>query len=812
MPVSIEVGGHATVLVRACGFTLLCDPHFGDSYRGGLLGFAPARRISPRRIPHPDAVWISHSHRDHFDVVSLDALDRALPVLHPDDLRIAHTLHQLGFTDTTVVRDWTTLTPRPGLELVWTPSTFAGPEHGLAVRTTDAFVWHMVDSLVTPAWVDRLLGSGRSPDLILTPCQPVLETHGVDGVPPGVDPDWEQPLAALLTRARPAHVVPLPEGQYGLGDAAWLNGHKFPIPPAAVDRVLLADAPGRQVLRADPGDRIVVGPGAAVRLEGGAAAWVRVSAQPRDRTFRPGHWTGSLTSGPGPVGTAAPVDGLDRLFTLSPVGAGAAVPGLAELVTDAGQLRATSYRFILVGPGGVAAAERSVRLRSDGTLAAEPPAGAPDIEVAVTASDLDDLLAARLGYSAAQYGGRLREVRPGLAVDPEPGPVVVASRHDRPPAGRVAVLSGIGLFSLLLRARLGSAVAELDSEIAACQQRRPLRPRAAARARVVRRIPEFRPAAGPELGPIWSRISRCLASGDDPATASGTVVHGPRRDYVGVLGRAGWPEPTAEPDNGTGLLLLTCMVEAQPHLGGGVRFPNASYRALLANVEASPIRRWRLAAVLPAGLTVPRWRAASLFPVSADRLRLDLERRGWDGELLASGEEPASRRDRSPRARNPTVEQHWWLGVPQPRGPSRSRRIIHVTDAPGYRLSGLVEESAQALGRPAPGTGPTWPGPGTGPDFRMWAAAGPDSRSDPDTPVFPLRALLRGDVRFSWLLPPAETTARAGRPVDATAFAERVALLALAELTAHGPAAPDAEQRPQGRSSHPPNADRSPGQ
>ncbi|MFE4973467.1 MBL fold metallo-hydrolase [Kitasatospora sp. NPDC056651] len=797
MPVALELGGHATVLIRADAFTLLCDPHLHDSYRGGLLGFAPARRVRPEALPRPDAVWISHSHRDHFDPASLARLDRALPVLHPDDPRIAHALRRLGFRDTCVVRDWTVLSPCPGVELTWTPSTTAVPEHGLSLRTRDAFVWHMVDSLVTPAWVERLLADGPPPDVLLTPCQPIEETRSVEGVPPGADAAWSDPLTALMARVRPGHVVPLPEGQYGLGDAAWLNGHKFPVPPRLVDRALRADDPERRVLRPGPGDRLTVA-GGTVRWEASAVGWVRATDEPRDRSYRPGSWIGPLaaerradaanTDGAADGAAGAAGAALDRLLGGAP-GAGAEavpVPALTELAAAApGRLRATAYRLVMVGADAEPLAERAVRLEVDGTLSPLPPESVPDIEVAVSASDLDDLLDGRLGYSAAQYGGRLREVRPGLAADPDACPAVVTSRHDPVPAGGVVVLSGIGLFALLLRARLGSALVELDRELDARLQDRPVRPPAAARARV---LPPALPAqplpSAPEPPRFWPRVARCLARGEDPSVASGTFTDAGRVHYLGVLGRAEWPAPTPAtapapssaspfsfshgPDDGVGLLVLASLVEAQPHLGGGVRFPDASYRQLLTNIERSPVRRWRVSTALPAGVRVPRWRAASLFPVSVDRLRADLARRGWDGELLG------------PDAPLPVApgraERDWWLGVPPPEGPPGDRRALVLRESPGCRLHGLIEAAPDPEQPDPDGTAARQP------EFRVWAA--PPCPPTPQEAV--LHALLGGDVRFSWLLPPRETVRKAGRAVDPVAFAERVALLALAELARRG--------------------------
>ncbi len=73
--------GHATVLLKIDGFTIVTDPVFSD--RVGLnlgpitLGVKrlvePA--VAPNKLPHVDLVLLSHAHMDHFDVPSLRGLE-----------------------------------------------------------------------------------------------------------------------------------------------------------------------------------------------------------------------------------------------------------------------------------------------------------------------------------------------------------------------------------------------------------------------------------------------------------------------------------------------------------------------------------------------------------------------------------------------------------------------------------------------------------------------------------------------------------------------------------------------------------------
>jgi L-ascorbate metabolism protein UlaG (beta-lactamase superfamily) len=101
--------GHATVLLRIDGMTILTDPVFshriGLGYLLGTLG--PRRRVaaamSLRRLPKLDLILISHAHFDHLDRPTLARLDRKTPLVtaaHTGDL-----IRDLGFRQITEL-DW----------------------------------------------------------------------------------------------------------------------------------------------------------------------------------------------------------------------------------------------------------------------------------------------------------------------------------------------------------------------------------------------------------------------------------------------------------------------------------------------------------------------------------------------------------------------------------------------------------------------------------------------------------------------------------------------------------------------------------
>jgi N-acyl-phosphatidylethanolamine-hydrolysing phospholipase D len=74
---SVTWVGHATVLVRVGGRSVLTDPHFSE--RASPVSFAGPKRIVPAvpaldQLPHIDAVVISHNHYDHLDQESAGRL------------------------------------------------------------------------------------------------------------------------------------------------------------------------------------------------------------------------------------------------------------------------------------------------------------------------------------------------------------------------------------------------------------------------------------------------------------------------------------------------------------------------------------------------------------------------------------------------------------------------------------------------------------------------------------------------------------------------------------------------------------------
>jgi L-ascorbate metabolism protein UlaG (beta-lactamase superfamily) len=93
--------GHATILLRVGGTTILTDPVFSSrvGIGLGLITAGPKRLVAPavslRELPNIDLILISHAHFDHLDRPTLARIARHIPVItarHTGDL-----LKDLGF-------------------------------------------------------------------------------------------------------------------------------------------------------------------------------------------------------------------------------------------------------------------------------------------------------------------------------------------------------------------------------------------------------------------------------------------------------------------------------------------------------------------------------------------------------------------------------------------------------------------------------------------------------------------------------------------------------------------------------------------
>ncbi|MGE5608172.1 MAG: MBL fold metallo-hydrolase [Bacillota bacterium] len=100
--------GHATVLLRMGGMTILTDPVFSNriGIGFGLFTGGPQRHLAPalslQELPPIDLVLVSHAHFDHLDRPTLSRLPKRVPVITAHDT--ADLIRDLGFQHITEMR------------------------------------------------------------------------------------------------------------------------------------------------------------------------------------------------------------------------------------------------------------------------------------------------------------------------------------------------------------------------------------------------------------------------------------------------------------------------------------------------------------------------------------------------------------------------------------------------------------------------------------------------------------------------------------------------------------------------------------
>lgn len=140
--IRVTVVNHATVLVQIDGVSVLTDPVWSD--RVGPVSFAgPARAAEPgvrfEDLPAIDAVVVSHSHYDHCDVPTIDALEERFGMPVFAGLGSAAMLAEHDVANGRDL-DWWQSAPigRSGVTVTMTPARH-GSQRGLGDR--NAVLW-----------------------------------------------------------------------------------------------------------------------------------------------------------------------------------------------------------------------------------------------------------------------------------------------------------------------------------------------------------------------------------------------------------------------------------------------------------------------------------------------------------------------------------------------------------------------------------------------------------------------------------------------------------------------------------------------
>jgi L-ascorbate metabolism protein UlaG (beta-lactamase superfamily) len=139
--------GHATVLLRIGGKTVITDPVLSSrvGLGLGLMTGGPRRMVaaalSVRQLPPLDLILLSHAHFDHLDRPTLVRMDRSVPVVAAH--ATADLVADLGFKHVTELR-WGDSTVAAGLTVTavpvkhWGARTFYDQHRGYNAYRIDA--------------------------------------------------------------------------------------------------------------------------------------------------------------------------------------------------------------------------------------------------------------------------------------------------------------------------------------------------------------------------------------------------------------------------------------------------------------------------------------------------------------------------------------------------------------------------------------------------------------------------------------------------------------------------------------------------
>ena len=156
--------GHSSVLFQSDGHNVLLDPVFAEQRIAWFYPRYAPPGLRPDELPPIDAILISHSHPDHLDLRSIEALSREATVVVPRRLGKLFTRRQFARV---IELDWWEATQLGGMRITLTPARHWSCRRpwdrnrtlwgGYVVETPSVSIYHVGDS----AWCDVFAEVGR---------------------------------------------------------------------------------------------------------------------------------------------------------------------------------------------------------------------------------------------------------------------------------------------------------------------------------------------------------------------------------------------------------------------------------------------------------------------------------------------------------------------------------------------------------------------------------------------------------------------------------------------------------------------------
>lgn len=259
---SVTVMGHAGVFVQSAGHNILVDPILRTTpLASGSVEHTYTRALDLGAMPRPTQLVLTHAHLDHYDPESLRSLDRALPVLVPQDTTLQSELRALGFEQITAIAPWQT--HRLGaLGLTATPSHAGVVEWGLVFGLRDGTYAHAADSEPALADARRVVADHGPIDLASIKFQPAAPgSAAMRGLGAYFNKDEVAEWLQCALELRPRFAFPYASGIRYCGRHAWLNRYAFPFHSTEIaDLLRPALSEGHQIAPVLPGDVLELGP------------------------------------------------------------------------------------------------------------------------------------------------------------------------------------------------------------------------------------------------------------------------------------------------------------------------------------------------------------------------------------------------------------------------------------------------------------------------------------------------------------------------------------------------------------------------
>ena len=224
----IDFLGHASILVHGREGCVLFDPLLLGVHHEGLYDIYPPRTLHTDRLPRFDAVVLTHSHSDHFDVPTLACLPKDTPTLVPPDPLMLDVLERLGFTSVRTIRDFDKI-EIGSLTLCPTPSAQDAIENGYVINDGSAVVWNMVDTIPTCHAIAEVKKRFSKIDLAIVPWQALQDTEFMSGHGVEFPHDMYATILGNILQISSRHVVPGACGFRAIGAPSWTNSLIFPV-------------------------------------------------------------------------------------------------------------------------------------------------------------------------------------------------------------------------------------------------------------------------------------------------------------------------------------------------------------------------------------------------------------------------------------------------------------------------------------------------------------------------------------------------------------------------------------------------------